>query len=536
MIRSLTNDNSIPVELWQPLRVLHDQMPLALFYKNRELVYVWGNHHFATDAGLDSPDDLIGKRDDDLPWTPEQTARWRKLDQEVIRANQIATTIEEQRTIVHGQLIWVEQSIIPINDEEGQVLGLLGAYRNVTAHKQAQGDPLGTLHEQREIAQREIVEREQQTLIDALHSTAAILNSTLDLDEVLERILSEIGRVVPHEKAHVVLIEGDIARTVRLNSESDHLPIGQELDSEMPLSQLLSQLPNHQHIIKGKRPFIIQDTTKSSLWVEQPHSSWIRSYIGVPIRRDDNVIGLINLNSTTPGYFGPRHAERLEAFAYQAAIAIENARLYKGAQELAILQERQRLANDLHDAVSQTLFTASLLADVLPTLWLEDRDEGMATLQDLHRLTQGALAEMRTLLLELRPKALVESTLSDLLKQLAAAALSRKLFNITLRVDEGIKLAPDIQIALYRLAQEALNNVVKHARSTEVEIVLIGDAHYIELSIRDNGRGFDLANRSNKSLGLGIMHERAAAIQASLDIQTSYTSGTAVTILWPNPN
>ena len=239
----------------------------------------------------------------------------------------------------------------------------------------------------------------------------------------------------------------------------------------------------------------------------------------------------INLNSATAGFFTAVHAERLQAFANQAAIAIENARLYEQAQTLAAMEERQRLARDLHDAVSQTLWTANLIADVLPTLWAEDPVNGQASLEKLRMLTTGALAEMRALLLELRPTALVESNLNDLLQQLADAIMSRKKVDITLTiVGDRCVLDPDKQVGIYRIAQEALNNIVKHARASRVNMTLECGSQTLTLEIADDGRGFDLENVPAERLGVGIMRERAEAIGAHLTIDSQVGSGTRITV------
>jgi signal transduction histidine kinase len=222
----------------------------------------------------------------------------------------------------------------------------------------------------------------------------------------------------------------------------------------------------------------------------------------------------------------------LRAFADQAAIAINNARLFGQAQELATLKERQRLARDLHDAVSQTLWTACLIADVLPTVWKEDPAEGQRSLEKLQRLTHGALAEMRTLLLELRPKGLVEATLGNLLEQLAQAVMSRKKLNISVITTGECSLPPDIQIGFYRLAQESLNNIAKHSRATRAFINLQCQNERVKLVIRDNGRGFDLSNIAPESLGISIMRERAETLGVMLDITSDPGHGACVTVVW----
>jgi len=217
-------------------------------------------------------------------------------------------------------------------------------------------------------------------------------------------------------------------------------------------------------------------------------------------------------------------------FADQAALAIQNARLRDHAEEAAVLAERNRLARELHDAVTQTLFSASLIADVLPRIWERSPETGEAKLAELRELTRGALAEMRTLLLELRPATLTESSLDELLQQLAAAVTGRSRVQVKVQLEgeEKRPLPPDIQVTFYRIAQEALNNVVKHSGATAVTVTLCFLPEQVALSVTDNGRGFDPAAASVHSLGLGIMRERAAKIGADLKVDSTIGLGTKV--------
>jgi len=232
----------------------------------------------------------------------------------------------------------------------------------------------------------------------------------------------------------------------------------------------------------------------------------------------------------------------LQSLAHQAAIAIENAQLYEQAQQAAALEERGRLARDLHDAVTQTLFSASLIAEVVPTVWEGDQEEGRELLQELRQLTRGALAEMRTLLLELRPAALSETSLDELLRQLGEAVTGRSGVPVTVTVEGQCDLPSDVHVALYRINQEALNNVVKHARSSEVEVSLrctsLRDAadgekrDVVELQVSDDGCGFDPSSIAPDRLGLGIIRERAEAIGATLEIESETDCGTVIRVVW----
>ncbi|MBN1452295.1 MAG: PAS domain S-box protein [Anaerolineales bacterium] len=202
----------------------------------------------------------------------------------------------------------------------------------------------------------------------------------------------------------------------------------------------------------------------------------------------------------------------------------------KAAQE-AVTTERTRLARDLHDAVTQTLFSATLIADVLPDIWQINRDEGKRRLEELRQLTRGALAEMRTLLVELRPNALVEVPLSTLLRQLSEALTGRARIDIQASSEGERALPPDVQVALYRIAQEALNNVVKHSKASQAAVVLrLGDQ--VRLSVTDNGVGFDPTSVTADHLGLKIMSERSEAIGAKFSLYNEPSEGTQVTVTW----
>jgi signal transduction histidine kinase len=218
----------------------------------------------------------------------------------------------------------------------------------------------------------------------------------------------------------------------------------------------------------------------------------------------------------------PNSVEWQRASAERTARAVED----------AIVAERNRLARELHDAVTQTLFAASLMAEVLPDLWDMDEAEARRSTEELRQLTRGALAEMRTLLFELRPAALNQARLSDLLKQLTEAVTGRKRLPICLDVQGDCEIPCNVKVEMYRIVQESLNNVVKYARATQVEITVRFEANQVHIEIKDNGIGFDLNCVKPTSLGLRIMRERAEAIQAQLQVASQPGMGTTVSLDW----
>lgn len=228
------------------------------------------------------------------------------------------------------------------------------------------------------------------------------------------------------------------------------------------------------------------------------------------------------------------HLRQLEARIAERTDELNqaNERLREKAAQDAVTAERTRLARDLHDAVTQTLFSTTLIADVLPDIWAMNPDEGRRRLEEVRQLTRGALAEMRTLLVELRPNALVEVPLPTLLRQLTEALAGRSRINIQLSAEGERKLPADVQVGLYRLAQEALNNIVKHAQASQAVVSLRCNEETVRLTVADNGVGFDPSTVTADHLGLKIMRERAEAIGAKLSIYSEPGEGTQISVIW----
>jgi signal transduction histidine kinase len=284
--------------------------------------------------------------------------------------------------------------------------------------------------------------------------------------------------------------------------------------------------------ISGK-PVIVADTAQDprvTRSITEPEG--IRSFMQVPITAGGEVLGVFSADSLRPGAFGEADLHLLLTLARRAARAIENARRYERVQEVVVAEERSRLARELHDAVTQTLFSASLIADVLPRVWAQDPTKGREQLEEVRLLTRGALAEMRTLLLELRPEALTDAQMGDLLGQLGRALAGRTGVPVSVTVESEITLSAPVQVALYRITQEALNNIARHAEATRVEVHYRSQPGRVRLAIRDDGRGFEVDNVKQDHFGLLNMRERAAAIGARLEVVSQPGTGTRITVEW----
>jgi PAS domain S-box-containing protein len=203
-------------------------------------------------------------------------------------------------------------------------------------------------------------------------------------------------------------------------------------------------------------------------------------------------------------------------------------------QAVAVTRERERLARELHDAVTQTLFSASVIAEATPKIWDEDEAMGRRYLEQLPIMLRGSLAEMRMLLLELRPSAIGEQTLGQLLESLVEATRSYSRAEVTLKVEGDRNFPDDITMGFLRIVQEGLNNVIKHAEASLVEIWLSSDPEGAEIHITDDGHGFDPESIPAGSMGINIMRDRARNMGAMIKIDSQHGKGSRVVITWKN--
>jgi signal transduction histidine kinase len=256
-----------------------------------------------------------------------------------------------------------------------------------------------------------------------------------------------------------------------------------------------------------------------------------RTILSVPMKTRQRTVGVLSVyNKEGEGGFTERDAELATFFANQAAAAIENARLYEQTREYAVVEERNRLARDLHDSVTQSLFSVSLLSEAALSLLDRDPAKARERLERANELAQGALAEMRALIFQLRPMTLQEEGLISALKKHLSALHSRHSLDVELQVTGAERrLAASIEDAAFRIIQESLNNVVKHASAAQIRVQLHFGANALGLVTVDNGVGFDpAAPRLTSTLGMTSMRERAEHIGGKLTVDSAPAQGTRI--------
>ena len=210
--------------------------------------------------------------------------------------------------------------------------------------------------------------------------------------------------------------------------------------------------------------------------------------------------------------------------------------LYEQAKELAALQERQRLARELHDSISQVLYSMSLGAHTIrESLESNEAEQAMASTDYVISLAEAGLVEMRALIFELRPQSLESEGLVAAVTRHIAVLRVRYKLSVEANLGEEPELSLEVKQALYRIAQEALHNIVRHARAGTVELKLAREGQQIILEVRDDGRGFDSKNSFPGHLGLRSMQERAAQVHGSLTIESTPGQGTCIHVEVPVP-
>ena len=377
------------------------------------------------------------------------------------------------------------------------------------------------------INQLDTTEMRRVIVTQALNDSVLAITSTLDFDTVLDKILENVGRAIPHNSADIMLIEGNTAFVARSRGYEKH-GLHNVIDA---LRFPIDATPTLRQMYTAKNPIIIADMHHNGHLAERPKQTWMRAYMGAPIRFGDDVIGFINLVSNEPDTFEEEHLKWLNAFAGHAAVAIHNARVHEQAHELAVAEERQRMAREIHDSVSQMLFSSSMIAESLASTDINEGEVLRERLQHIYRLNRGAVAEMRLLLMEYKPEHLASAEMPILLQRLKEAVEGRTTIEIELDIDDGHPTPPAVRLVFYRIAQEALHNIAKHARAKYAYVRYVTTERFATLVIADKGSGFDTAEQS---LGHGLqnMQQRAMSINAMLTVESRAGDGTTITLHW----
>ena len=372
--------------------------------------------------------------------------------------------------------------------------------------------------------------RQLSTLLEVSQNVA----STLDLGSLLDLILEQLKLVADYSGAAILELEGQdlIVRAYR-----GPVSQGKALGLRIP-----AEHAHHLQVIRSQKPVIIADTRgddplaqafrELSTTLLEPYYGYAYSCMVAPLVTKGQVIGMLVLHHAEPNYYSAQNADLVMAFANQAAVAIENAQLHEQAQQLAVLEERQRLGRELHDSVTQTLYSVTLYAQAAHMAILAGKqDEATENLDELRNMARQAMTDMRLLIFELHPPRLEEEGLAVALQGRLASVETRTGLQTELHAEEEQRLPLSVEEELYWIAQEALNNVVKHAQAQKVTVRLQFDDETARLEVRDDGKGFEPATaRQSGGMGLRGMEERAQRINGKLEVESALGQGTTLRV------
>ena len=412
----------------------------------------------------------------------------------------------------------------PFTPADRRLLDELARQAGLAAHAVQLTADLQRSYEQLEqrVAERT---RELSSLLDISHTVA----STLHLKPLLGLILDQLKLVIDYTGSSILTVEGE--DLVFLDNRNPVAP-----EHLLPLRFPVKNLGLIWETLRSRESIIVPDIREETPLAQAVRVAMgelqetalqeVHAWMAVPLMLRDQVIGMLVLTSSQALAFTERHATLALAIANQAAIAIDNARLYEQAQELAAVEERQKLARDLHDSVSQALYGIALGLHTARIQLDRDPQKLPESIDDLLSLAEAALAEMRALIFELRPESLEREGLVAALAKQGAALQARHDMTVQTDLCEELALPLTVKQELYRIAQEALHNTVKHAHASKVALVLRRTANAVILEVGDDGVGFDPLGSFPGHLGLRSMQERVSRLDGRLQIESAPGQGT----------
>ncbi len=402
-------------------------------------------------------------------------------------------------------------------------------------------------------AQRYQDERHRSERMAVVAHVARLVTADLRLDELLQRAADAIHELLGFPNIAIPLIDPEQPGTLVIRTFGGHYKQLIKGEYRIPITAGIMG-----EAARTRMTVVVNDVSVDPRYLPTPGAPAEGAELAIPILLGDRVLGVVNVERQEP--FDAEDAAVVGVIADQLAVAIENARLYASAQDVAVLEERQRLARELHDAVTQHLSTLTLITQTLGPAYARDHAEGEERARRVVELSQVALDEMRVLLAELRPRrggrdadgaAATEAPARSARARLRRHGLAVALGLLAEDVSRaGLPVRTDLvaygsrplaqEEALYRIAQEALSNVVKHAGATHARLTLTSAAGATVLSVTDDGAGFaaDIARTGEHAIqmgGLGLltMRERATAIGGTLRIESQAGGGTTVRAVVP---
>ncbi len=372
------------------------------------------------------------------------------------------------------------------------------------------------------------IERHRADQFRVISEVGRQITSILDVDELLREITRLVAHSFGYYIVHIGLIEdGGLVFRGRAAGERPH-----PYDFVSPVRLELGSQGITTWVASHGEPLIVPDVSEDPRYLSVRGMPEIRSELALPVMGRGEMIGVLDIESDRLNAFAEDDVAILQSLANQAGVAIQNAKLYEQARQFAVLEERQRLARELHDSVTQEIYGVTMFAEATVRLLAQGNEAQAADhLRELQASAQEALAEMRLLIYELRPPVLEQVGLQGALQARLEAVEGRSGLETQFSAEGQVELEREIQENLYGIAREALNNSLKHAQATSLRVNLHISEPSVRLEISDDGIGFD-PNGDYQEGGLGVrgMQERAEQIGGVLSIISKPGEGTSVVV------
>ena len=385
-------------------------------------------------------------------------------------------------------------------------------------------------------------ERRARYISDALREATVVLTRSLDRETVQVTLLDRLRRMVPFDRGSVMVLEEASRLSVRAIFDGARvLPLPPEERTEFDPTEF----PVVQGILSTGTAILIQDLHAQPQWTLPTDRSMAASWMGVPLFARGSVAGLFSLSKQEAGYFNDEHVRLAEAMSSQASVAVENAVLFEQMQASTVrmrllsrrlieAQESERLniARELHDEAGQALVSLRIGLRLLERE-IEEGGSILGRVAELVERTDAVIEGLHRLAADLRPASLDHLGLEAALRQYSLSAASK--FGLAVRFKArgftGDRLPKVVETALYRVVQEAMTNIVRHARATQVDVLAQRRGNTVRVVVEDDGIGFEQRQvQSGESFGLLGMRERAEALGGTLTVESSPGSGTTVVV------
>lgn len=427
-----------------------------------------------------------------------------------------------------GTLYVEEKTITPVRDEAGRITHFVATSKDVSERVIAYHNLENVVLERTREVQQLYQQAEQRSrALAALYNADEQLHRYLGMDQVLQSLVDVAVDILDADKSCVHLWDEQQDRLVLKASR------GFSAESEARMQTYWAGEDLTGEVFVEGEPVALSDIAAAPPQRRQiAQEEGIRSILCVPIRLGEQTLGVFELDYREVHDFDDEERRFLLAFTQRAVMAVGNARLHEQAQQAAVLLERQRMARELHDSVTQSLYSLTLVAEAGRRLAASGEPAQAAQyIERMGETARQALKDMRLMVFEMRPFELAEIGLVRALQQRLEAVEKRAGIEAHLQVIGEPDLPEWLDEALYRIAQEALNNALKHAVASRIEVLIRGSDEWVEIEVSDNGVGFDTQTAVHQGgMGLENMLERARQIGAELRLISTPGEGTTVLV------